>query len=138
MIGAAYGWGSDCVFLDLSAWAGQENINVAFETYNYFGNNLYIDNVSIGLLTDVKEQISNDEIQIFPNPATGLVNIIIPDAVSGAEVSIYSPQGTLVYKSFTGAANEAVTADLSTFGKGVYFIRVMNGHRNEVKKVILK
>jgi len=132
------GWGSDCVFLDLSAWAGQENIKVAFETYNYFGNNLYIDNVSIGLLTDVKEQISNDEIQIFPNPATGLVNIIIPDAVAGAEVSIYSPQGTLVYKSFTGAANESVTADLSAFGKGVYFIRVMNGHRNEVKKVILK
>ena len=132
------GWGSDCIFLDLSAWAGQENINVAFETYNYFGNNLYIDNVSIGLLTDIKEQISNDEIQIFPNPAVGLVNIFIPDAVTGAEVSIYSPQGAEVYNSVVGTGNKVVIADLSSFGKGVYFIRVMNGRMNEVKKVILK
>jgi PKD repeat protein/photosystem II stability/assembly factor-like uncharacterized protein len=133
-----YGWGSDCLFLDLSAWAGQENINIAFETYNYFGNNLYLDNVSIGLLTDLNEQNLTEGFHVFPNPTTGLISIAIPGNASGGEVSIYSPQGSAVYKSYINTNDKLVTADLSKFGKGVYFVSLKNSQMHEVKKVILK
>lgn len=133
-----YGWGADCIFLDLSLWAGQENIQVAFETYNYFGNNLYIDNVSIGLLTDIAATASPEGIQIFPNPSGGVVNIYIPSALSGAAVSIYSMEGVEVYESTKDSEGTCLTADLSKAGKGVYFVRVMNGQMNEVKKIIVK
>jgi hypothetical protein len=131
-----YGWGSDCVFLDLSAWAGVDNVMVAFETYNHFGNNLYIDNVSIGLLTDLTEQNSGNEIMIFPNPTSGMVNILIPETANGAEVTIYTSQGTAVYSSSN--SSELVSADLSRFGKGIYFVRVTDGELSLIKKVILK
>lgn len=131
-----YGWGSDCVFIDLSAWAGVDNVMVAFETYNHFGNNLYIDNVSIGLLTDLKELNSDNDIMIFPNPTSGMVNILIPESAGGAEVTIYTSQGTAVYSA--SSSSELVSADLSRFGKGIYFVRVTDGELSLVKKVILK
>jgi hypothetical protein len=82
-----YGWGADCIFLNLSPWGNQANIQIAFESYNYFGNNLYIDNVSIGLLTDIVDRAAG-QIQIFPNPSTGLVHISLPEDVVNAEVTI--------------------------------------------------
>jgi PKD repeat protein len=131
-----YGWGADCIFLDLSAWAGQENIQVAFETYNYFGNNLYIDNVSIGLLTDIQIDYSKSEIMIFPNPAEGMVNIYIPENHANVTVTVFAADGTLVYQSQTGTGLH--TADLSACRKGIYFVRVQSEQVNEVRKLILK
>jgi PKD repeat protein/photosystem II stability/assembly factor-like uncharacterized protein len=130
-----YGWGADCIFLNLSPWGNQANIQIAFESYNYFGNNLYIDNVSIGLLTDIVDRAAG-QIQIFPNPSTGLVHISLPEDVVNAEVTIYAPQGATIFQSAT--ANGLITADLSKYGKGIYFVRVMGGKLNEVQKVILK
>jgi PKD repeat protein len=133
-----YGWGADCIFLDLSSWAGQEDIQVAFETYNYFGNNLYIDDVSIGLMTDILLETITDEIQIFPNPSNGIVNIYLPSTISDAEVSIFTMEGTTLYKCLKGPQDATITTDLSKYEKGVYFVKVMNGQMNEVKKVVLK
>ena len=69
------GWGADCIVLDISQWAGSGNIQVMFETYNYFGNNLYIDNLMIGPLTDVSENISPSDVMVFPNPSENVVNV---------------------------------------------------------------
>ena len=40
-------FGNNCNTLDLSPWAGNKNIRIKFETYNFFGNNLFIDNINI-------------------------------------------------------------------------------------------
>jgi hypothetical protein len=131
-----YGWGADCIFLDLTPWAGQENIQVAFETYNYFGNNLYIDNVSIGLMTDIRQNYSDTEILLFPNPAEGMVNIYIPESYASCSVTVYAADGSQVYQSKAGPG--MLTADLSAGRNGIYFVRVQNEQVNEVRKLILK
>ncbi len=133
-----YGWGSDCVFLDLSAWAGLDNVQVAFETYNHFGNNLYIDNVSIGLLTDISDEIDHSGLQVYPNPTAGVVNILLPEIIEGADVIVYNIQGQEIFR-FNGTEGHLFTADLSAFGKGVYCIRLTNNENiNEVRKVMVK
>ncbi|NTV84307.1 MAG: PKD domain-containing protein, partial [Bacteroidales bacterium] len=45
------GWGADCFTLDLSQWAGDKNIRIAFESYNNLGNNLYLDNITVSNTT---------------------------------------------------------------------------------------
>ena len=41
-------FGSGCNTIDLSPWAGNKNIRLKFESYNYYGNDLFIDNIHIG------------------------------------------------------------------------------------------
>lgn len=41
------GVGASCVSLDLSAYDGEADVRLKFETYNDYGNNLYIDNIQV-------------------------------------------------------------------------------------------
>jgi len=132
------GWGADCINLDLSLWAGQGSIKIMFESYNHFGNNLFIDNVLVGSMTDIAEELTNDEIRIFPNPTNGIINILIPENMDEAEVSVYNLQGVEVFKFSSTTKNRSFVANLSKYGEGVYFIRVLSGEQLFVEKVILK
>lgn len=130
------GWGADCIFIDLSLWAGQSNIMVAFESYNYFGNNLYIDNVSIGLLTDIKDNYTISEPLVFPNPTTGTVNILLPEGTAKANVTIHNAQGGEVSR-FT-STEKVITADLSEYKRGIFFVRIVTENGSYTQKVIVE
>ncbi len=131
------GWGADCNLINISEWAGSGNIRVMFETYNYFGNNLYIDNLMIGPLTDISEKMSSEDIQVYPNPSTGIVNIIVPENDGTSQVVIYNNQGAEVVNisSFEGST---ITTDLSKYGTGVYYIRIVEKYGTTIQKVVLK
>jgi PKD repeat protein len=43
----AGGFGPGCIALDLSSYAGEDNVRIKIENINDFGNNLYIDNIRI-------------------------------------------------------------------------------------------
>ncbi|MCF8368629.1 MAG: PKD domain-containing protein [Bacteroidales bacterium] len=131
------GWGAACIVLDLSPWAGNSNIQVMFETYNYFGNNLYIDDVIIQPLTGISNSLSSDKVMVFPNPTTGLVNFVIPENDGSAEVFIYNNQGVEVER-INGFENNTVSADLSAYSAGVYFVRIIERNGITVLKLVLE
>lgn len=131
------GWGADCALLDLSAWAGMGSIQVMFETYNYFGNNLFVDNVLISPLTGIPTNISDELVRFFPNPTTGEVNILVPDGVGPAVITVVNPQGAVV-KEIDVREGSTIRTNLSEFGKGVYFIRVTGEAGTQVGKVMLR
>jgi len=41
------GYGSECNTIDISNWIGNIGVKIAFESYSFFGNPLYIDNVGL-------------------------------------------------------------------------------------------
>jgi PKD repeat protein len=133
------GWGAPCNLIDLSAWAGQNDIQIAFESYNYYGTALYIDNVMVGPLTDISESNPGfDEIQVFPNPSSGVFNLWIPSGDKPDKISVYNMQGTetLNLPVKTSEEGENIQLDLSGFTKGVYFIRINTNTETIVKKII--
>ncbi|MEZ5194988.1 MAG: hypothetical protein R2764_00900 [Bacteroidales bacterium] len=84
-----------------------KEISIAFESYNYFGNNLYIDNVSIGLLTDIYSNSLKNEISLFPNPTTGRVNAILPKGDFESVISVVNMQGVEVGHFIYGSADNS-------------------------------
>ncbi|MCD4697578.1 MAG: PKD domain-containing protein [Bacteroidales bacterium] len=131
------GWGAECTVLNLSDWAGNGNIRVMFETYNFFGNNLYIDNVMIGPLTGVTEKMNSEKIQVYPNPSTGIVNILIPGNDGSNQVVIYNNQG-MELENFSGFEGNTLSIELHKYGTGIYYIRIVEKHGTTIQKVVLK
>jgi len=131
------GWGAPCMFIDISPWGGKKNIQIMFETYNHFGNNLYIDNVMVGPMTGLGESVRSDEISVFPNPTNGIVNIYVPGEDPGFEITVFNGQGSELQRSVIQAENSART-DLGGYGKGIFFIRVTEQERITVKKIVVR
>ncbi len=131
------GWGADCALLDLTQWAGQGNIQVMFESYNYFGNNLFVDNILISPLTGITTNIQDETVRIFPNPTSGQVRIVVPDGIGSARVSVIDTHGAVV-ADFDVQHGGTVNTNLAEYGSGVYFIRVTGDAGTQVGKVMVR
>ncbi|MES2779731.1 MAG: ice-binding family protein [Bacteroidota bacterium] len=72
-------------------------------------------------------------IELYPNPATGLINLSSRQDQSGS-VSVYNVLGSQVYHS----EGFPSSIDLSLQPNGVYFLHFINGSQTIVKKIMIK
>jgi len=72
--------------------------------------------------------ININDIHIFPNPATSIVNLS-----KSANVKLYNSAGILVYQN-----NNVNSIDISHLTKGLYFISLSNDNTFTTKKLIIK
>ena len=132
-------WQSDTLTIDVTS-AG--NYNVVFYWHNDAtgGENppAAIDNISISLNGDVPpvgiDEVEAADIVLFPNPATS--NVTLRGVEAGSQVSVVDMNGRMV-RDFK-AANDNVRIDVSNLAKGAYFVRVVNGNTNAIRKLIVK
>ena len=132
-------WQSDTLTIDVTS-AG--NYNVVFYWHNDAtgGENppAAIDNISISLNGGVPpvgiDEVEAADIVLFPNPATS--NVTLRGVEAGSQVSVVDMNGRMV-RDFK-AANDNVRIDVSNLAKGAYFVRVVNGNTNAIRKLIVK
>ncbi len=83
--------------------------------------------VNDGLLNDLK---------IYPNPTTGIINLQNDNLIESIEVTIYNLQGQLLYKDNIVPNRGIVELNLSSISSGVYFIKATVDGNVVVKKVV--
>jgi photosystem II stability/assembly factor-like uncharacterized protein len=93
--------------------------------------------VDLSLPTAVPEQIIDNDLQVFPNPATGLVNVIIqPDLVGKpGNVSLYNFDGKEIMKRTVNS--NKFQLDLNNLPSGSYFL-VITSNNHTYKKTIIR
>ncbi len=92
-----------------------------------------IDDFSVDFGDEITENISKN-INLYPNPSTGLVNI---SNVNGADISVTNMLGQEIYK--TVASEDVLIIDASAWEQGSYIIRIIeNGEVNVMKFNIVK
>ncbi len=80
---------------------------------------------------------SSDIINIFPNPTSGQLNLILPDSYRGkTEVSVYSAIGKRV-QTLTLAEKDNLIKLANDLAKGVYFLDISNGG-NRHRQLLIK
>lgn len=134
------GWGSACYLVDLSHYANKQGIQIAFESYNRFGNNLYIDNIAISRTTGFAEaEPLNGTIEIFPNPSNGLVSLRSRQPVDGLSLRVVNTFGqSVLFREFPKGSSLFEDIDLSAFPKGVYSF-ILNGENGtQQSKVVIR
>ena len=75
-------------------------------------------------------EIAEGEVNVYPNPATTVINI---DNAEGAQVSVFDINGRMISNVESASANQ--TIDASNFAKGMYIVRIANGNNVITKKV---
>jgi hypothetical protein len=95
---------------------------------------LYVDDVTIDIATSVNESATTNNINIYPNPTTGIFTIT--GNVKNATVNVMSITGKTVYQN--RIANNNSIIDLSNNAKGLYFVAISTENGTETYKVIVQ
>jgi hypothetical protein len=134
------GYGTDCYSLDISAWAGQNNVKIMFESFNRDGNNLFLDNIEIDGPVGISAPGRGDlGIRIYPNPSNGIFNLYIEKGTQDINTSIFDLNGKRVHNEKIQSGTGSITRELnlSTLSKGVYYIRLTTDRVTQVEKIII-
>jgi hypothetical protein len=75
------------------------------------------------------------EINMYPNPATDLVNISINGDYTNATVVIYDTEGRMVINQVFIGQTEI---NISSLEAGIYFVKINTSTTNEIKKLVIK
>ena len=133
------GWGASCVSIDLSDWAGNADVRVAFETWSGFGNPIMIDNVTISQFVGLEEtSLETADINIFPNPTNGNFSIVFEGEQEFTNLQIFNQLGQMVYQSDIEAGSKQL--EINTNGRwqpGVCFLKVNGGSQSVTKRVVI-
>ena len=110
--------------------AAGEQIFICEQGADYFKHNL---NVDVYSSTVDVEEIKDDEINIYPNPVTSVVNISLDNLSS---ISVYNAMGQLVYQQ--DAESNDVTIDVSSWSDGLYYVNVMTSDgKKSLQKIVV-
>ena len=91
--------------------------------------------------SNTKIEIFNIEFQIFPNPASDVLNIALSNiSVKDIAVSIYSLDGKRMYhRTQSNSINSVIRIPLEDeFKPGVYLVTISSGKQISSRKLIVK
>jgi PKD repeat protein len=132
----------ECISLDLTEWVGNPNVQIVFESYNGYGNNIFVDNVLIdGTLSEVKDMKYNlNRLSVFPNPASGSFTLNLNGFNEIVTVKLISMNGTVVLSDKIDCKSPISSRhyNVESLTKGVYLIYFQSEKERFTQKFILK
>jgi len=134
------GWGAPCVILDISNWAGSNDVRVAFETFSYFGNPIFVDNVAVSQLVGVNDndRLENN-IRIFPNPTNGQFTVSIAGENQFDKLLVTNYMGQVVnQQTISPSKSKIILNESDRWASGVYFIKLSGISGTQTEKLIIK
>jgi hypothetical protein len=83
--------------------------------------------------------LNTTNIQVYPNPASGLVNFVLPHSNSqNISLKLFNSNGQMVYVgSLQIDQLNQVTVDFSNLNSGVYFYEILGDDYHSVGRLVL-
>jgi hypothetical protein len=128
------------MFDPATAGAGMHAITYTYTNPATGCSNSTMDSIYVDLCTGIDDAANSLSINIFPNPASDVVNIEVEGIVGSMELRMLNLAGQVVYaekiekqsSSFLRAIN------VSQFPAGVYYIHLAGDNVNKVQKVVIE
>lgn len=130
-------WGADCITLSLNEWAGSDNVRIAFETYSFYGNPLYITDVELGITVSLAENIEKPKsIQVSPNPTSGKFSLKHDEITVFNKLEVINASGQTV-ANFDKVKSDK-TFDLTALPSGVYLLKIYTASDIFKEKLVIE
>ena len=86
-----------------------------------------------------KVEVSNNQIETYPNPATDLVYVKFPNQENNTyQVDIFNASSQLVQSAFLMDDGAVQKIDVSELRPGIYFMSFISENKRQVKKLIVR
>jgi hypothetical protein len=137
--------GSGCFGVDLKKFDGEPNVVIKFESYNDYGNNIFIDNIKLlGNCTTVSIDPEKEvpTFSLYPNPNQGSFTLEFNKDMVGEAVGIrvFDIMGRQVFEKKLPpvSRNFKENISLNNVASGTYMVKVDAGANTMYKKVVVK
>ena len=99
---------------------------------------LVIDNMSVAVTSSLSvEGFNTSDVELYPNPTNGLINIAGTDISNIKEISIFNQLGQRVMNLNASQLNNN-SFDISDLNKGIYFVQLKDNSNNSKTMKIVK
>lgn len=111
-------------FVPLNQFLGAPLFMLKFENKNGWGNDMYLDNICLTIPTVINNVHDND-MQLFPNPATGMLYLRTEHPGGAIEINIYNLQGEKIAAALETVAGKGFyTVNTAHFPAGIYLVEM--------------
>ncbi len=84
----------------------------------------------------VNEFIGDSDFNIYPNPGTGNYSLLVKLNEPVTDIVVYNTMGAVVANPIANFTNGQSDIDLRELKSGIYFIEVVTGTKNVIKKIV--
>jgi autotransporter-associated beta strand protein len=84
--------------------------------------------------SELTEEGSSLELSLYPNPVKDHLQLVVSEEFVGGEVSLIDNRG--IKMTTVPVRTQALTVDVSSFASGLYVLKLHNGRRTIIRKVI--
>ncbi len=92
-------------------------------------------NMTAGIQT---QTVLENNIQVYPNPASSFVNLILPENAGNLTVELYSIQGACVYSAQSSSSLDQILLNSDKFTNGMYILRVTGNSVNASQRILIQ
>ena len=135
------GHGRESVAVSKGIWTAGDFV-CGDPSYTYAGNGGTVDYGvnhwnGVNCTTSIDEVNGGEKLTIYPNPAKGVLNVIIASNVTVLSYRLVNILGEVVLESIQNYSNEKLLLDISGFPKGQYVLVVNTATEVITKKVLI-
>jgi len=118
------------------------NYTITMVASNSVGNNTAVKNLTVNdcsLVTGLTKNSLYTNINLAPNPSSGVVNIItsLPSS-QNIEVSVHNALGQLVFSNkYTNVTSNTFSINLEGYASGIYSVTISGNSEKVVKRLVL-
>ena len=131
-------WRTD--FVDLSSYAGEPELIIAFQNRGHFGNVIYVDNINVEGPNGIDDLVSSATLNVFPNPATELSTLVASGLPVGrVTLRVLNAQGQVVYSDQVRSTGGGLSLALptATLSNGTYVLQLTAVSARLTRKVVV-
>ena len=114
--------------VDVSQFAGQENVAFKFSYISALGGYIYLDDIAVtsSPVSTKDVAVKQGALRLFPNPTEGMLQVNVAADATIEWVKIYNVTGQEVFKA-KGAKTAGQQIDVSNLPAGAYWMQVQSG-----------
>lgn len=117
-------FGSPCLSVDLSLYAGKKNVRIAFESVSFISNNIYLDDINIAQSSGIAGQSFQNGLRMYPNPASA--SLYVSSTEKMQQINIFDLIGNTV--DIIKVNDYEAIVDVSKLRNGIYGLKVVSKH----------